>query len=188
MSTLHKADIREAGPMNSFVYQKSPKTPIHLPGDKAVRGNQPVRPSDCPPVVGLVVTDAEVAAVENIRCLEDLRKREAHRFGAGVYQTYKPPASFYKQGVERPDRPRNRGRPFTPDSRRMASVVNLQTLTEADEFFAEAMANLEARWAANPGTTFYQRLAEEPDEAAAAPPGRRRTAAGVIDFGELVQA
>ena len=190
MSTLHKADIREAGRMNSFIYQISPKTAIHLPGDRLVRGNQPVRPSETPPVVGLVVTPEEEAAVVNIRCLEDLRNLETTRFGQYHSQTYVPSPSFFKQGLERPDRQPSRRRPFrrpyTPDSRGMASVVELQTLAEADEFFNTAMQELEAKHAA--GKTHYQMLAEEPDEAAAAPPARRRTAHGVVDFGDLVQA
>ena len=74
MSTLHKAEIREAGRMNSFIYQTSPKTAIHLPGDRLVRGNLPVRPAGShTTVVGLEPTREEVAAVENITCLEDLR-------------------------------------------------------------------------------------------------------------------
>ena len=176
--------------MNSFIYQISPKTAIHLPGDRLVRGNQPVRPGDTPPVVGLVVTPEEEAAVVNIRCLEDLRNLETTRFGQYHSQTYVPSPSFFKQGLERPDRQPARRRPFrrpyTPDSRGMASVVELQTLAEADEFFNTAMQELEARHAA--GKTHYQMLAEEPDEAAAAPPARRRTAHGVVDFGDLVQA
>ena len=186
MSTLHKAEIREAGRMNSFIYQISPKTAIHLPGDRLVRGNQPVRPSETPPVVGLVVTPEEVAAVANITCMEDLRNAEVHRFGKYHSEVYVPPKAFFKQGIERPDRSQARRRPFTPDARGMASVVELQTLAQADEFFETAMQELEAKHAA--GKTHYQMLAEEPDEAAAAPPARRRTAHGVVDFGDVVQA
>ena len=185
MSTLHKAEIREAGRMNSFIYQISPKTAIHLPGDRLVRGNQPVRPGDTPPVVGLVVTPEEVAAVANIRCMEDLRNAEVHRFGKYHSEVYVPPKAFFKQGIERPDRLQARRRPFTPDSRRMASVLEMQGVAAAEEFFNEQMEKLEAQFKA--GKTDYQRLAEEP-ELAAAVPSRRRTARGVVDFGDLVQA
>lgn len=172
--------------MNSFIYQTSPKTAIHLPGDRLVRGNQPVRPSDTPPVVGLVVTPEEVAAVADITSMAQLKDTDAHRFGPFHSQTYKPPVSFYTQGRERQVRNPARRRPFTPDSRGMASVVELETLAQAEEFFAEAMERLEAQFEA--GTTDYHRLAEASDEAAAAPPARRRTARGAVDFGDLVQA
>ena len=185
MSTLHKAEIRQAGPLNSFKYQTSPMTAIHLPGDRLVMGNLPVRPSAGLPVIGLTPTEEEVAAVESITCMEDLRNTEVHRFGAYHSQNYVPPRAFYKQGIERPNRPNAGRRPFTPDSRRMASVLELKGIAEAEEFFQENMEKLEAQWAA--GKTDYQRLAEEP-ELAAAVPSRRRTAAGVVDFGNLVQA
>jgi len=182
MSTLHKAEIREAGRMNSFRYQTTPMTAIHLPGDRLVRGNLPVRPAGShTTVVGLEPTREEVAAVENITCLEDLRT-----LGRYHPQVYVPPPSFFKPGTVRPDRLQARRRPFTPDSRRMASVLELQSVAAAEEFFNEQMQKLEEQFKA--GKTDYQRLAEEPEQAAAVPSTRRRTARGVVDFGDLVQA
>ena len=180
MSTLHKAEIREAGRLNSFRYQSTPLTAIHLPGDRLIRGNLPVRPAGSDTtVVGLEPTREEVAAVENITCLEDLRT-----FGRYHSSAYEPPPSFFKPGSVKRDRLQARRRPFTPDSRRMASVVELENVAQAEEFFNEAMQKLEEMF--NAGTTDYQRLAEEPEVAAAVP--STRSACGVVDFGDLVQA
>ena len=157
MLTSHKVDIREAGGVNTFRYHAANKVPLHRIGDAPVAGLEPIVPQDSPFTIPtlqpsaeeLAVAEEDPAKARDNYCTESVQYEPRTN---GFWSTRTPKKSHLspknEEWIIRYEKDHRGQRAYTPDHRGRASVAEKHRLAEAEEFFDDNMARLNAAHAA----------------------------------------